>query len=437
MKKFLKIVPPLVFFMCTLFCVPAQAYAPSDFEVASEAALLISLDTKDILYSKNPNKKMYPASLTKIMTAVLVIEAVPDLDKEIVTVTADQLAQMAGVDSTSMGLKNGEQLTARQLLYMLMLGSGNDISIILSEHIAGTGTQFVARMNQKAGELQMTGTHFANPHGLHDDNHYTTANDMYKLCRYALDRPVFNEVVNATRFHMPATNKNAARIISTGNLFIDPSAGAYYKDARGIKVGFTNQAGRCFATTANRGGFNYVCILMGAPEKGKTRPEFADAKNLFNWAFKDFSYKRLILETEPLDTVKVSLCWDRDTLNVVAAKPYASLFPSKGDASTIIKQIKLDAGEIKAPVKKGDKLGTATLLYAGEEIGTIDLVAAETANRNEFLALISTTKMVALSPIFLAVAGAVAVVVIGLMISVAVWSRKRRRLKRVKTRFKG
>ena len=414
--------------LCGLFIIPAGAYVPSDFELRSEAALLYSRDTDITLYTKNADKRMYPASLTKLMTAALVVENIPDIDTDTITVSQQNIKDI-GTDSSTGGFKADETVTMRQMLQVFLMASANEGALALAEKISGSVDAFVGLMNQKAAALGMNSTHYVNPHGLHDDNHYTTANDLLKLTNYVLSLPHIYDICSTVHYRMAATNKNPERPVTTTNLMMLSTTNVYYKEARGLKTGFTSKAGHCLITTASRGGFSYIAIVMGAPPQnaqGKAqRVEFGDCKNLFEWAFNDFVYKTLLLEDEPLDTVKVNLCWENDTVNAVPVKSFAGLFPKSGDASVITKSIKLDAREVDAPVKKGDRLGTVYLSFAGDEIGTVELVAAESRERNQMLAIVKFAGSVLSSPILLTAAGIVAVLILTLVIWIVLLNRKR------------
>ena len=175
---------------CVLLCLTfsfliilpsASAYTPTNFDIDAEGALLINTDTGNIIYTKNADKRLYPASLTKLMTALVLYENTEDIDSETITVSQYAINSLQGTDSSVGGLKVGEVLTVRQMLYVLLLSSANDGANAIAEHVSGSIEDFCKKMNDKAAALGMTNTHYVNAHGLHDDEHYTTVNDMYKL----------------------------------------------------------------------------------------------------------------------------------------------------------------------------------------------------------------------------------------------------------------
>ena len=218
-------------------------------EIESKTALLYSIDTDDVIFSKNADVKRYPASLTKLMTAYIVVKNCKNLD-EVVTVDSDWFEELLGSGATVANLKDGEELTVRNLLHMMLIPSAADASDTLAVYIGGSLEKFVDMMNAEAKSLKMDSTHFMNPHGLHDENHYSTASDLLKLSKAVLKMPVIKEICAKSSYTVPATNKSEERDLVTTNLMQNASTDYYYKYARGMKTGFTTPAGRCLISTA-------------------------------------------------------------------------------------------------------------------------------------------------------------------------------------------
>lgn len=377
-----------IFILVSCTIVPTLAYTPTNFDVSAEGALLVSMDTGAILYSKNMHEKLYPASLTKIMTALLLLENTPDLDKEIITVSPNVVKSLQGTDSSTAGLVAGEQLTARQMLYNLMLPSANDGALAIAEHVSGSIDAFVDLMNKRAAGLGMNDTHFANPHGLYNPNHYTTPYDIYLLTKAALSYSVFKEVVSTKRYSMPATNMTPAKTLSNSNMMIDASTAYYYQYASGVKTGFTDEAGRCLVSTATKDGYSYICVLMKSPDVvngAKVRLEFGDSKKLYEWAFNDFEYKSVVNTDSIVGEVGVDMAWDVDHVSLVPESSFSSIIPKKADASTVTLDVTLNSQKVDAPVQQGQVMGTAKIMFAGEQIGTVNVVAAEGVQRSKIL----------------------------------------------------
>lgn len=395
-KKIFPIILIFILLFSLVFSTNASAYEISGFEVRAKTALLVSLDTDEVIYSKNADEKMYPASLTKIMTAVIVLENTEDLDKETVTVSKSALTKILGTGSTVMGLVEGEVVTARQLLYGLLMTSGGDAAYVITEHWGGTTSEFAKLMNNKAKELGMNSTNFVNPHGLHDDDHYTTASDLAKLIKHALQFEDFKTIVGARRYSMEATNLYKARTLVTTNYLIDSSTAYYYRYVKGIKTGYTDMAGRCLATYAEKNGYEYMCILMGSPNKNEAgqsvRYEFTDTKNLYEWAFNNFEYKNIGNTTLPICEMPVELSMDAEHVSLVLERDFAAIMPKQANDSTIQVVPHLVAEKVKAPVKKGDLLGTADVMYAEQVIATVNLVAANDVESSGMLVVLSHIK---------------------------------------------
>ncbi len=359
---------------------PAFAYNPSAFQITAESAIMASLDTGDIVYQKDAHTKRYPASLTKIMTALIMLEMTKDLDNEIITVSDYAVKSLLGTDSSVGGLKIGEQITAKQMLYYLLMVSANDGAMAIAEHYGKTIDGFITMMNQKAQELGMENTHYMNPHGLHHEEHYTTAYDMVLLTKAALKYNVFKEVVSATRYNMPATNMSDKKLLVTTNMLQDPSTVYFYKYASGVKTGYTDEAGRCLVSTAEKNGYSYIVVLMKCPviDNGRrVRYEFNDSEQLYEWMFNDFEYKAVFETSSIIGEAPVGLSFESDHVALVPKTGLSAILPKAADLSTVKTEITLINEEINAPVKKGDLLGYADVSYAGEKLGTLELIASD------------------------------------------------------------
>ena len=388
----------LVIFAACSFVIPAAAtYEPTTFEVTAKAAMLVSLDNGEVLYSKNPDERVYPASLTKIMTAVVAIENIDDLENTVMTTSQHAIDVLYGTDSSVFGLKPGEQLSAKDMLYVMLIHSANESANVIAEHIAGSIDAFVSLMNKKAEELGMTNTHYMNPHGLHDENHYTTASDMYKLVSYAMKLPLFMEICTCASYTVPPTNMNSSsRTIASTNLLMLPSSGYYYEYASGIKTGYTDPAGRCLISTASKDGYSYLSIVMGCPVKdasGKMiRDDMTVTANLFKWAFSNFKYRRIISTTEPISEVTVENAWDTDYIQLFPQQDSYAIIPADADVSTITTKVSLSSESVSAPIKQGDVLGNCEFYLAEEKIAEVPLIAGNSVDRSMVLYIFSGIK---------------------------------------------
>ncbi len=421
----------------------STAFAPSasavsakltGVEVRAEGVLLASLDTDEVIYSKNASKKMYPASLTKIMTALVVLKNTKDIDKETIVMPAEALRLISGTGSTVTGFLEGEEVTVRDALAGLLITSGGDVSYALALHYGGTVDGFVEMMNREAEALGMKDTHFANPHGLHDDDHYTTANDLLLVSKAALEYPEFVKLVGASRYKMPATNLYKARTLVTTNFLQDSSTAYYYKYASGIKTGYTDEAGRCLITTAEKNGYTYLLILLKSPPKNASgqsvRYEFTDSKNIYEWAFTNLEYKTAMNAGTVACEIPVKHSMQADFVALAAEKELASILPKGADDSTVSLKTLPFNDEAVAPIKKGDVLGVAEVYYADELIGTVNLVATEDVSSSVILKVLSAIGSFFTSTFFKAVLIIILMIIVIFFMYVVYLNRNRKRKKR-------
>ncbi len=247
----------LVMIIAPLTTVYAE-YTPP-FEVSADAVYMVNLDTGTVVYQKNANKKEYPASLTKLVTTILAMEKTSDLDSAMVKCTSSILSEFDGMNASNAGMRAGEERSMRDLIYCMLLPSANEAASMVAEYVGGSRAEFVDMMNKKAQEIGAVSTHFVNPHGLHDNDQYTTAQDMYLIAKYAMKLPGFMDMASKTSYELKPSNKRDTEYIFTTNKMMVQSAGpdVYYKYVRGIKTGTTDEAGRCCVSTATKDGYTY------------------------------------------------------------------------------------------------------------------------------------------------------------------------------------
>lgn len=360
---------------CLLTPLNASAYEVTEFDITAKAGMLVSLDTDEILYENNIDEKVYPASITKIMTAILMLESEKYDPAAKITMTESALDLVLGTGSSVSHIKEGEEFTQLDLVYLVLMSSYGDCTYLAAEFYGGSVESFVAMMNSKAAELGLTGTHYQNPVGLHDENNYTTVRDICALTKYALQNETFKAVCETHRYNMPATNMSRERTLVTTNFLQDANTNYYYQYAKGVKTGYTDEAGRCLVSTASYSGYNYMCILMGCPPKADRRYEFLESAELYRWAFNNFSFKEIASSTEPVCEMPVELSLDTDFVPLHFKTSFISVLPNEADESTIVIKTHLNSESTEAPISKGDILGTAEVIYAEKVIGTVDLVA--------------------------------------------------------------
>lgn len=363
------------------------ALASNSPALDATAALLVSPDSGMVLYSKNADQKRYPASTTKIMTALLTLENVSNLDETVTSEAVD--FENVTADSSNAGILLGEQVTVRDLLYALMLPSANEAAYMLARHVGGSWEQFVDMMNDRAAELGCTGTHFCNPCGLHEEDHYTTAHDLYLIAKEAMKDVTFRDIVSTVQHRMAKTNLHEERIIYTTNQLIFSSFQPWsYANCLGIKTGHTSQAGNCFVGYAEYGDAKLFSVVLGCSDSSKEYPSvaasFTDTKKLCQWGFENFTSKTLARQGEEVTYTKVKLSTDTNQLLLTAKADVVALLPKDLD----VKELELVEDipeEVKAPVKAGDPIGTATYRYNGTDYGTVELVALNDISRSTVL----------------------------------------------------
>lgn len=397
MKKFISVFLAVVIAAVSLFCgafsANAAVYQP-DVELYSKAYMLINLDDDSypVVAQKNQNEKMYPASLTKIVTAMVTLNNVKDLQQE-VTVSENAFNILLGTGAQVAGLKIGDKATVEQLLYLTMVHSACDATEVLAEFVGGTRENFVKMMNDYAASLGCTNTNFVNPDGLHDDNHYTTASDLAKITLNALKNSTFTKIAYTVEYEFNGQNYyNTNLMLRRGYLSY------YYEYAKGIKTGSTSEAGYCVITTASKDGYNYLAIVLGAPvidynhDGYVEKCSFIDAATLFKWAFNSLKYSTIMEQNEVVDEVAVKNGKDADTLRLVAGKDVTAIVPNGLDRSNVVIKVKDKPEVVNAPIEKGDPVCTADIIYAEQVVAQVQLVAADTVELSTFLTVVNAVK---------------------------------------------
>ena len=262
----------------------ATVSLPKAPDIVGECAILIEPNTGTVLYEKDPNKKMYPASITKIMTALLTLEHC-DMN-ETVVYSKKNIESLTAEDS-NIQCKVGEKMKVKDCLYALMLSSANEAATALAEHISGNTEEFAKLMNARAKKAGAKNTHFANPNGLHNENHYVTAYDMAMIMKDAIKYPAFLDIIHSTTYTIPVNNKRTEPFTSyQRHMMIYPTSQYYYADVIGGKTGYTDQAGKTLVTYAKRGDVSLISVVL----KSNGDVVFEDTKKLLDYGFANFTY---------------------------------------------------------------------------------------------------------------------------------------------------
>ncbi len=365
----------MIFFIGSAFAAP-----PYDGSIESNAVMLIDSATGEVLFQKNADEQIRPASTTKIMTCILALEK-SSMD-EVVKIGPE--GDWTGSGYSLLETKNGEEIKMKDLLYGFMLVSGNDAAAAIAVHIGGSEEGFAAMMNEKASELGMDNSHFVNAHGTDEDEHYVTARDMSKLALYAAKNEQFMDIVSTASYDMPETNKNIARTVYNTNMLLrnDEEAvdGAYYEYANGIKTGSTPKAFRCLVSSAKKEGTQLICLIYGDETKDGTE-RWPLAKSLFEYGFENYKTVSIqqIIDNMPPQSVQVQECAsDDDGMLELKINNTGSGFITMDKSAA--KEILQGGAGIESTIKfyNGDVLSVPIAI--GEAVGTITYKSSTTGD---------------------------------------------------------
>ena len=349
--------------------------------------LLADLSSGKVLEVSNGDEKVYPASTTKILTGIIALEKCKL--KDVVTATKEAIEPIDNKHS-NMGILVDEKLTVEQLLYGLLVGSANDAANVLAVHIAGDLDSFAEMMNEKAKDLGAKNTNFINAHGFHDDDHYTTVNDLAKISYHAMKNETFRKIVSTAKYEIPATNKyrdkntGNKRYLANTNLMISSykGAGHLYNKAIGVKTGHTDDAGYCLvAAAAEKDGTELLSVVMKC-DNGSGPDEaysFIDSRKLLEYGFENYKYKVIADVTDIVESATVKN--GKTGVTISPAVPVGALLAKDVEKEDIDVIINKKEG-IKAPVKTGDVLGEAIYKCNGEVVGKVNLVAGNDVKRS-------------------------------------------------------
>lgn len=437
--KFFWTLPAFLLF-CIVLTITAGATelvsSEEDLSLNSQASFLLDLDSNSVLYSHNADEIREPASLTKVMTALLIIEH-GSLD-EMTTVSQSALdslyANSSAEFSTLADLVVGEQMSMRNLLYCILVSSSSDACCVAAEAVAGSVDAFVELMNQRAADLGCRNTHFANPHGLHEDNHYTTAADMATITLAALQYDSFVEICNTPSVEIPATNMHGLRYLKTTNYLLTSNtvAGYVYSRACGVKTGYTSQAGYCLISTAQNSRMSLLGVVMGAGvtknfDETYTIHSFTDMVTLFEYGFDHFTSAFLLSSLDMITEVPVTLAAGGVDVAVLSpVRSVSTMLPVGYDTAQVRREITLTAEQVEAPVDAGQIMGSVAVYYGDQLIDTVELAAISDIERSELQFWKQQLLLYLENPWVKLVAGIVVALFILYLIRLAFPSRKKR-----------
>ena len=352
--------------------------APS---IGCKAAYIADPVSGKVFFEKNAHEKMYPASTTKLLTALLVLE---NCSMEETAVVSRQAVERVPEGYVRANLQPGEALTVYSLLQALLIPSANDAAFVLAEHVGGSVEAFAARSNERATELGCETLHFVNPNGIDNENHYCSAYDLFLIAKECQTYDVFNEIVQTKSFSLPATDKyqNNDRTFQNTNLLL--LAGSYYMSAcTGIKTGKTPLAGECLVASSTKDDLNLISVVLGGALSGKVNERFSDTKKLLEYVYDNYAFKLIADKSQLLGEVSVvNAVADQEQLDVLIGTDIYTVAPNGITADSIRAQVDI-AEEIKAPVKQNQVLGTVTYRVDGLVYST-NLVAGHDVQKKPF-----------------------------------------------------
>ena len=406
---------------------PVQVNAAfrSEYEPVCETAYMLNMDTGKVVYEKDPDKRMLPASLTKMMTCIIAYERADSMD-EMVVVDSRAVRfvnyNKEGATGVWTHIKVNERFTLRDLIYDALVASENGaaeaIGYYISKQYYGSDTneEFIQFMNDRAVEIGCTNTKFKCASGLTTDfeNHYSTAHDMALIANHLMNIPELAEIAYTPHsYGIKATNKNpnVHWVVSTNLLIREGEKGAdgtdyFYQYCEGVKTGYLIKSGHCYASYAKKNingrDYHYICVLLNdhAPSAKDRNYAFIDAKNLFEWAFNNLYITDIYNTNVPITEIPLKLAWNMDSITLVPQDDFSTILPKGVKATSVSKEITFVNEVAEAPIRKGQKLGTAVLRYDGEEIGRINLVAEESVDRSTLLYILDGVNKVFSSTLF-------------------------------------
>ncbi len=372
-----------------LFLLTSVVLAEEAPEISADFAGVYNIESGDMLYSKDSDTIVYPASLVKIMTSVLALEYYDRKGDIEVTVTETSLQTLKGND---IDLEIGEKVSFYDLIAAVAVGGANDAALVIAENVAGSVDAFVNMMNEKAKELGAVNTNFSNPTGYHSPYMYTTVEDMAKICAWAYENKSFMTLSSSVEYEMMETNTHKKRTFTNSNLLLDPNHWLrhYLEGTKGMNAGSTAEAGYTLATVYDNDGQTNIVIIIGGKIDGWDYYYFDDAKKLIEYTSVSYQYKDLVEKDKPVADIKIEYGKDTDHVLLTTKGRVSALLPEDALEEDITTEYEITKTDFNAPVKKGEEWGLLTVYYQGEAVGTVELVTQNNIKRDFFLYITGT-----------------------------------------------
>lgn len=405
--KLFSSVTAFVLLISFMFSFTSSAKTYDESNINSKYAVVYNIENDMFVFEKNANEHISPAGLAKIMTAIIALEHYKNIERDI-TVTSNALSGLEGTGV--LGLLNSEKISAKDLIYTMLVGGCNDSANVLAYDISGNIASFSEKMNKKAQEIGLSDTVFKNPTGLDVQGAYTTAKDAVKLVSYAMKNDIFKDAANTTKYTVEDTNKHASRTVYTKNYFLSKQTQSiyYWKEADGISMSYTDSFGYMLISSLSEYSLSYICVCSGATRNANGRIyAYDDVKNLLTWAVKEYKTTKVLDESKIFGEIKVTLSDTTDHISVVPKSSLYAFLPRDTDIENEIKyKYEIYEKELEAPIERGMTVGKIDVYRNETKIASCDLVTKTNAARSGFLAfkaaLFGKTSLIMLISVILA-----------------------------------
>lgn len=432
-KKFFSFLLVSLFVFGTYGASAAMLY---DKELNSSAVYVVDMNTNISIIEKNVNERRSPASLTKMMTFIVACEMAEDINKTKIKVRQEVLDKV-DPDSSGVRLKNDEEISLNNLFHAMLISSSGYAAMVVADYFGGGDiASFVDKMNAKAESLGCADTHFVNPDGFYHADQYSTALDIYKITRYAMNIPGFLNIVSKSECNIFGDERDP---VITTNSMLDAKRGGeyYYPYVKGIKTGYVSEAGRCLVSFAEKNGSSYLSVVMGGPvqdsDGNKIGKNMAmiDTKNIYIWAFDELKKVKLYSKNSPIDEIPIELVWNHDKLLLIPEIDFATSLPADFNQKDVTLKVNIPE-KIEAPVEYGDVIGNADVFYKGQKIGSFNVVSSATFKKSYFLVVMRFLVRIVSSPIFIVVFSLFLILLILYLLLLARARRIRKRREKIK-----
>lgn len=447
MKKVYALITALM--MILILVLPVGAIFDSGTVTAklqSDVYYMESLDEDTAFFDRNSDKKVPAAAFVKILAAITAIEKWPNLDEK-VKITKDSLSLMEyGYGIRTALYKAGEKVTKRELVDCLIIYSANDAASIIAYEVSGSLDAFIKEMQATADKIGCKSTVVKNIHGFDEDGQYTTAKDIAKIIKYAMNYPVFVEAFSASSITLKKTSLNEERTYNASNKMINTTISDYYHSSvTGGKQTMTELAGECIAVVSSKDGYSYLTVVLGGKLKDIDKDGvdentcMTDAKRMLNWVYENIRYRVIASPSQHVTTVHVSSGKGADTVRLVPEKETSALVPSNATTASVLFEVVEGTvpEKLRAPVKAGDIVGQANILYAGQILTKVNLVAAEDISLSFIGLIMNGLNTVMTSAVFIVI---IAILTVGcisyLIISYNTYKKRERQKKAIQARIK-